>query len=462
MNIAFNGDIYYEDNTLATNVAYRLYFKRNNTGSSPSTWSDIRYTEIGLNQFNINLGDPDLLTNDGIANANDEVLILYWIPMQEDQYSFDLLQWSGIYYKLDSRQTYPQDVQILSHQHPFCNFEFSGYDVGETSYITDINSSDDYSWMFSGLNHYQRYQRLGQLLFNMNKVPNNAVDIIWDDGIVDSNLNLNESPFSHTYTAPDDYNIRVTLTNSGDLDCTQDLPVHVVNNIWNGLIWAPPVCLNYDIEYIPDIAGITDSVIGVDYYIDGVLEYSSLAWDESFVHSFDTGGTHNIQQCIRYFDGFVNQEKCEDFTVIMCLIAHYEDESYGCGLVFIQNSQIGSPPVKTFQWDVTYAGDVIAHVEGPEYERFYYAFPYLGDFRVRLQVEDQYNTASYEREYSITECPGSESSGGGGGGGSSPWIYQESKPEILPKITIIDINTDEITDKKILILDVIDVKDLNI
>jgi len=460
-NISFNGNIYDKDGILTTNVAYRLYFKRNNTGSHPSIWSDIRYTEPNLNQYNINLGDVDLLGNEGVSNINDEVLLLYWIPMQDDQYSYNLTQWSVIHYILTSAQTYPQDVQILNHQTPFCSFSFNGYNVNETSQVIDINSSDDYSWVFSSIDHFQKYQSLNQLLFNKNKVPDHAIDIIWDDGTIDTNLNLSDSPFSHIYDTPDTYNIQINLSNSDNLECNQNIPVTIINNIYNGLTWNPPVCLNDSIEYIPDISGITSSITGVDYYIDDILTYENLTWDESFYHSFDIGGTHIIKQCIKYFDGFSEQVKCEEFNVIMCLVAHYEDQSYGCGLIFIQNSQIGSPPVITYQWDVSYDGDVICHVEGPEYDKFYYAFPYLGTFRVRLQVQDQYNISSYEREYDISECSGSESpGGGGGGGGSSPWIYNEYKEEIIPKITILDITTDDISNKKILIVDVIDVKEL--
>jgi hypothetical protein len=121
--------------------------------------------------------------------------------------------------------------------------------------------------------------------------------------------------------------------------------------------------------------------------------------------------------------------------------------------VFVSDSKIGSPPVVNYQWDVTHLGEVIAHIEGSNEDRFYYSFPYTGTFRVRLQVNDQYSTSSYEKEFEITECPCGDGPGGGsGGGGSSPWIYQEYK-EYIPVIKIVNIECEDIN-KKILILDI--------
>ena len=462
-NIAFNGNCHDKNGDLITDIAYRLYFNGKNASSSPDTWSDIRYSEPGLNQYNINLFDPDILGNEGVALAGDEVIILYWQPNTVHHTSTVLTEWGAISYVLSDVSTFPQDIQIVNHHNPTCSFDFNGAYVNEDVFVLDIGSTDDYYWTFSSKSHFQEYTQVGEILFEKNKIPDAAVQINWGDGTIDTNLNLYDAPFQHQYTAPDDYEIYITLENSDLLECNQGIPVHIVNNVYNGLTWNPPVCLNDDIEYTPNITGETASISGVDYYIDSVLTFTNLAWDESFIHSFNTGGTHNIRQCIKYNDGFIEQEKCSDNTVIMCLIAHYEEFDYECGLRFESNSQVGSPPVITYQWDVTYNGDILAHVEGPEYHEWYYSFPFLGTFRVRFQIQDQYNTSSYEREYNITECAGSSPSNGGGADvGGAPWIYQESKPEILPKITIIGIDDCAITDKKILIVDVIDVKDLNI
>ncbi len=461
-NIAFNGDCYDKNNNLITDIAYRLYFNGNNTSSSPDTWSDIRYSETGLNQYNINLFDPDVLGNEGVALSGDEVIILFWQPNTEDHHSSILSEWSAISYILSDISTYPQDIQITNHHNPTCSFDFSGHYVNKDVFILDIGSTDDYYWTFRSKSHFQEYTQAGQILFDKNKVPDDAIQINWGDGTIESGLNLSSAPFRHQYTIPDDYDIYITLNNSDLLECNQGIPVHIVNNIYNGLTWNPPVCLNDSIEYIPNITGETNSITGVDYYIDSILTYTDLDYDESFIHSFNIGGTHDIRQCIKYNDGFTDKVKCDDFTVIMCLVAHFEEFDYECGLRFESNSQVGSPPVITYQWDVTYDGNVLAHVEGIDYYEWYYSFPFLGTFRVRFQIQDQYNTSSYEREYHITECAGSSGDSGCGDSGGSPWIYQESKPEILPKITIIDIDTECVSNKKILIVDVIDMKDINI
>jgi hypothetical protein len=453
INVAFNGNIYDKDDTLTTDVAYRLYFKSNNTNSSSSRWSNIRYTETNLHQYNINLGDPDLLGNDGSYNVGDEVLILYWIPMQSSHVDFNLTQWSTIHYTLDGSQTYPQDVQILNHYKPTCSFTTSGSYVNEPMAVINIDTTDNYYWVFSNKDHFQECDHFGITLFNMNCLQNDCVEINWGDGSIETGLNLLDSPFNHTYTQSGDYDIYVTVNNTDLLECNQQLPVHITYRVYNGLTWNEPVYLDTSNTYTPAITGSVERISSVDYYINNVLTYTGLDWNESFDHTFTTVGPHVIKQCINYNDGFENKIQCEEYIVNLSCIAHYNEYEYECGLVFVSDSKIGSPPVVNYQWDVTHLGEVIAHIEGLNEDRFYYSFPYTGTFRVRLQISDQYSISSYEKEFEITECPcDGKSDGGSSGGGSSPWIYQEYK-EYIPVIKIVDIECKDIN-KKILILDI--------
>ena len=452
INIAFNGNIYYENNSLATDIAYKLYFHKKNNGSSSSVWSDIRHTEIGLNQYNINLGDPDILGNDGVASEGDEVILIYWYPMSLDNSSLSLIQWSGIHYTLTSAQTYVQNVQLMTHKNPFCDFYFDNKGVNESSSIVDINSNDDIEWIFENKTHFQKYKLLNQILFEINKIPNNAVDIIWGDGSTDTGLNLPDSPFNHTYTHSGNYSIQVTLSNSDLLTCDQQINVDIINNVYNGLILPPVVYQNTQYTYIPDISGETSSIIDVDYYIDGDY-FNTFDWDESFDYKFLSYGPHTIRQCINYNNGFEIVSQCHDYIVHLTTIAHFIDTIYGCGLKLISDSLIGEPPVIKYQWDVINNNIVLSHVEGIDYQEWYYTFPYVGVFNVRLQVEDQYSISSYEKEYVIDECANDSSGGGGSDSGGAPWIYNEYK-EPLPKITIVDINTNDIKNKKILIIEV--------
>jgi len=453
MNVTFNGNIYYENNTLAINVAYRLYFKSNNTGSSTSSWSNIRYTESNLHQYNINLLDPDVIGNQGSYNIGDEVLLLFWIPMSSTHTDSNLIEYSAIHYILDGSQTYPQDVQLLSHQHPTCSFSSSGsYNVNEIISVIDTGSTDNYYWMFSNKQHFQECSRYNQQLFNKNCIPNGSIEINWGDGTIDSNLNIVDSPFNHSYTTIGDYDIYITLYNSDMLECIYHITAHIIYNVNNGLTWTEPVYLNQSKEYIPNITGDVQRISKVDYHIDGILTYPDLLYTEHFNHTFISPGSHIIRQCISYNDGFNDVVKCEDFTINIGSIAHFFESEYGCGLVFESDSIIGSPPVQNYQWDVIYNNNVISHLEGQTLNRFYYSFPYVGVFRVRLQITDQYNISSYEREYDITECQGSCQDNGGSSGGSSPWVYKEYK-ENIPVIKIVNI-TDKDHKKKFLILDI--------
>jgi len=456
LNISFNGNIYYDDGTIANDVAYRLFFKNNNN-TFVDTWSDIRYTETGLHQYNLNLGDPDILYDSG-ASDGDEVLILFWIPFSETQHSLNLTQYSIIHYTLDGRQSYPQDVQLKIHQSPICSFSVSGDHVNEDVYLHDTGSMDYYQWIFSGKRHFQACSMYNHVLFDKNCIPSAGVNIDWDDGNVETNLNILDSPFSHTYDTSNDFNISVTLTNTDNLQCVYHDNVHITHNVNNGLGWVAPVYQNQDNEYIPDITGSTTRIHGVDYYVDGVLTYTDLDFDESFHHTFTTNGTHIIKQCISYNDGFDDIVKCAEYNINMGLVAHFDELSYGCGMVFESNSIIGSPPVLNYQWIVTHNNDIITTLSGETQNMFYFAFPFIGVFRVKLIVTDQNHTAEYEREYNIQECPGdgnNDDSHGSGGSGGSPWVYKEQ--EYMPVIKIIDIVDNEYKKIKFLILDIKDI-----
>ena len=454
LNIAFNGNIFYDDGQIASDVAYRLFFKNNNN-VAVDTWSDIRYTESGLHQYNLNLGDPDILYDSGASNG-DEVIILFWIPLSDNHHSLNITQYSIIHYTLDGRQTFPQDVQLKPHQTPTCSFSVSGNYVNEETYLHDTGSTDYFQWLFSGKRHFHSCSMFGESIFDKNCTPTNGIEIDWGDGFVETGLDISNSPFEHTYITSGDFDIYTTLTNSDGLQCVDHDMIHITHNVGNGLSWLAPVYQNQDTEYIPNITGSTNKIQGVDYYVDGVLTYTDLGSNESFHHTFATNGTHIIKQCISYNDGFNDLVKCEEYSVNMGLISHFDELSYGCGMVFESNSIVGSPPVINYEWEVRHDNDVISSLSGDTQNLFYFAFPFIGVFRIKLSITDQNHTAQYEREYNIQECPGSNTNeSGGSSGGGSPWIYKEH--ESLPVIQIVDIKAADNKKIKFLILDIKDI-----
>lgn len=460
INVTFIGNVFHSDGvTPALNVKYQGLFIRTNPNSSDTIWDIPRVSES--NQYNFNLGDSTWLSQQrGYAQPFDKIILCYWLETESRRDDLNLLEWAHIEWVLDDRDVYVQNIQLMGASTPTCSFMLSGSNPVS---IIDTGSTDNSQWVFEGKDHYQSHQWDGYEIFPINKTP--EVLIQWDDTTTDS-YPLSASPFQHIYTAPDDYTITSYLTNESGLQCQWTDEHRVYFQVENGLTWPAPVELDEEVTYMPVITGDLTSIIGVDYYIDGILAYANLAFNETFNHEFVNTGNHIIKQCIKYTDGYTPQIKCEDFIVEIDTKANYMDSEYDCGLVFSDTSTIGAPPAVKYQWDVTDGLFVLAHVEGQVYSEWYYNWPYRGTFQVRMSVTDSNGTeSSITKEYVVDQCIGGSGTGsGGGGGGSSPWVYQETAykryDEPVPKIHIIQVkdcdDDPEREIKKVLILEIID------
>ena len=457
LNISFTGNIYRSngDIVLPTQVRYRMFFHRINISSSSDKWNNVDICETS--QYNTNLGDSDSLSQDGIVSPGDKVLLLFWIPNSSYQDDINLTEWCFIEHTLTSDSVYVQNVRLEVHHHPTCSFNRTGNHVNEPVIITDTGTHDRYQYNHDGMMHYHDCTRYSEDLFLMNLLPIDTLDIDWGDSSSSNNLSLINSPWNHIYSSPGDYTITCVVQNTTDrLECQVVYNIHVVYHVTNGLTWDEPVYLNTQKTYYPNIDGDTGQVIGVDYYIDSILEYDGLGVNESFNHVFNTAGDHTIRQCIRYNDGFTNQIQCEDFLVQIQSQASFTEEPNECGLIFTDTSIVGAPPITYYNWTITEGIFVLAHVEGTDYPNWYYAWPYIGTFRVRMSITDSNNnTSSVTKEYQIDQCPSAVTSGSGGMGGSSiSHIEYREKP--IPVVIIKKIEDHKYKQKDIMVISIKD------
>lgn len=459
LNVTFTGNIFKADGTPATNIRYQGFFIKTNPNSSNTIWDTPRLSED--NQYNFNLGDNTWLSQQsGYASPNDKVVLCFWIDSSSDRTDTNLVEWCFIEWILDDRDVYVQNIQLRGAIEPHCSFDIIVGNVGYPTTIENINSNDDHAWMFQGKEHYQADEWSGYPIFDMNVLPPSGMVVDWGDGIIDT---VSVGNYTHIYTSHGDYTVSVSLENHSGLQCIQTFDIRVEYQVINGLEWDMPSSLGDMETYTPSISGDLSRISGVDYYIDGALLYPNLAYNDTFDHKFTTPGNHTIKQCIKYNNGFENTIQCMDFVVEMDTVAQFVSSDYDCGLVFTDTSTIGNEPAVKYQWDVTHGMFVLAHVEGPVYSDWYYAWPYKGTFQVRLAVTDSNGRiSSITKEYVVDQCIGTELSGGGGGG--SPWVYQETKyvkmNEPLPVVHIISVDdtSSDPEDKKekILILEIID------
>lgn len=328
LNISFQGDTYNALGVQLTDheIRYQGFFVKVNPSSSASKFNTIRETFVG--QYNINLGDGDWLTQDGNASAGDKVVLLFWMPntsAQEQRTDTDLTAWGFIEYTLTSADTYVQDVQVRGPFIPNCIFSQTGSNrVNEDVYVNDIGSNDYHTWTFSGKTHYHQYQRYGEVMFTMNQLPADAININWGDFSSDLNLTPGSS-YSHQYSVSDDYIITVTLTNRGNRSCNVQYTPRIY---WH----EPTVDFTAD-DFTPDPQGTNGKGALVTFTNltndpDGLSDDSGYPWSwdwelsdtgsygnftvnnngVSFVfqpiHEWRNPGAHNITLTVNWWDGF--------------------------------------------------------------------------------------------------------------------------------------------------------------
>lgn len=464
INVTFTGNIFNSLGNPVNNVRYQGYFIKVNPNSSDTIWDTTRISET--NQYNFNLGDNTWLSQQaGYAQPFDKVILCFWTPDTSIRTDTDLVEWAFIEWILDDRDVYVQNVQLKGASVPTCSFAVSGSNVNDPIYLIDTGTTDNNSWIFEGKEHYQRHYWDGYEIFPINSIPDGDILVTWSSAGAPEYYSISDFPVSHIYSTADSYTIHIDVANESLLMCYQDINIDAYYNVYNGLYWGTPVDINTPNTYTPEISGSLAQITGIDYYIDGSLEYENYTYNQSFNHVFTTPGNHTIRQCIKYNDGFDNQIQCQDFIVKLDTKANFMSSDYDCGLVFTDTSVIGNPPVVKYQWDVTDGLFVLAHVEGTAYSDWYYSWPYKGTFHVRLAVTDSNGTtSSITKEYIVSECINGSSDGSGGGdSGGSPWIYSETKykavNEPLPVVHIINIDdcdNDSDKNKKILILEIED------
>jgi hypothetical protein len=111
---------------------------------------------------------------------------------------------------------------------------------------------------------------------------------------------------------------------------------------------------------------------------------------------------------------------------------------------FYRNTSVASvfPPIIYSRWEVRNSvGNLLATLEDTGKIDFYYAFPFLDTFIIKLTVRDSgLNEDSVTKTYVVDECPVCVQ--GGGGGPSGPAMAERYK-DSPGKITLIRVSSED-------------------
>jgi hypothetical protein len=430
LNVTFAGNIFdsIETQYMDDEVAYQAVHISNGI----STWNDVHISEFG--QYNINLGDGDWLTQSGIQNIDDKVIICFWINKTSTRNDLDLTEWSYIEIDLDGSSIYVNDAQTMPHQSPQCNFT-----TFDNIILDNVGTTNDQFWIFHNVEQFQRYERLNNIIFPIMSFEPNSVEINWGDGNIET-VSL-ESDYHHEYVLAGDYHIIVKVTNRGNLYCQSEFDVQAVFTIVPGLTWPIPVFREYSVTFTPNITGDVEQITDVSYNINGVETYAGLQYSESFSHTFNFPGPFTIRQKITYDNIFETTVIYQDYIVYIDSIANFYKDAGTCGPDFIDNSIVGNGSIQEYYWAVKFNDEIIAEYTGDS--SWEYTWPYIGIFTVIHKIKDsEGHQFGIERTYEVTECSGQiqPDSGGGGGGGWTQTVYVEREFPKLSVEKLIDVN----------------------
>ena len=288
-DITFTGKMYDENGALINGTVEGFTSPQNK-------WSGAKASQ--LNEYTINVGDGDWLTNDG-SIAENEVVLLKFVSASGIAVISHTITNADI-----STRLVVQDVQLLPIQAPTCGLNLAITGTVNNTVTATNTSSDQYQWEYMGKTHHQRYDWYGTVVFP--EIGIASVEYDFGDGYSASNTYVWDTIGTYTVSS------KTTNKNGQTRICTKEIVIG-----YN----APTGCVQFDKgTYILNdtviVTGcITDAdnrITGIDHIWEEVITDTNLIKDYVYSKVLDEVKTYTAKQIIRWNDGF--EDKVVEFT----------------------------------------------------------------------------------------------------------------------------------------------------
>lgn len=340
LNIVMDGYVYNDVGSLAgAVVSYQAFWYPNGTASSPAKWNNVRSSESS-SYWNFNLGDSDLLGQEGSALNGGIVLVVFWIGGSNRLADCGVIaEWGAFELSLTGNSFYSNNVQTKSNILPTLNWSnnIPAHPYINTTYNFYNSSADIHSWAFDDITMYHWDTRYGQNIFSINKVA--STDYTWGNGELVNDL-PGASNSSHTWDSSGNYDIEITITDSCGGVVTdsiskefyQHVPVlnitrcDALGNSLSNTIETPDT----PIYFAYSGSAVDDNIVSVSWVINDTGTYGTTntniissnileiiahteglgtSWEGSAatVGAFTNPGTHSVTITVIWYDGFQNQ-----------------------------------------------------------------------------------------------------------------------------------------------------------
>lgn len=409
VNVTFTGNIvdHNEIPYTGTEVKYQLYFYKQNGNSSSSIWSSTRLSELG--QYNINLGDSDIVTPEGSVNIGDRIVIAFWTPNTSIKTDDTLINWGFIDIPLTSITEYIIDVKLMGCLSPTPLFSVTGATtIDNDVYVNDIGCHNRQSWTYNENTMYQEPSRYSQpLFFQMNTLPSDGIDISWGDSTWSNNEQPSQS-YTHQYITPNSYDITTYVTNTCGLSASQvfmytiyystpvvDFTIDNVSPHPVGISGTGEVVTFTNTTTDPDGRATIDGWT-CDWTIedgDYSVTYTGQSLTFSPTHQFHSIGNHDITMVLNWYTG--SEWTTSTITKTINQLAWV----VGNGLtwstpIYIETASTYTPSITGNVSYITgvnyYIDDVLTFSDLPYNAQFNYTFMYSDTHIIRQVIN--YNT----------------------------------------------------------------------
>lgn len=276
LNVTFTG------NTLIE-CYYQLYFEQANK------YSNIRTTE--LQQYNINAGDSDCLTQDGNLVLNTYVYLIFWTGTQD---KLTLNKFCYFKIKYDNKSTYVNNIQ-LQGKSTISNTISASYTTVDKPVVfsTSVNLFNTYT--YNSIIFYQDP--------NFFPIYVTSRNISYGD-------NLNGTDNSHNYTNVGSYNITYTITTSLNQTATSNTNITLKYPKPIDTITYTPTSINVGntIKVSSVVNNLKNNLINIKRYINNnLINENNLSNNTTNYNLLNYVSTIDYKDEIYWFDGIDNQ-----------------------------------------------------------------------------------------------------------------------------------------------------------
>ena len=288
-DITFTGKMYDENGALINGTVEGFTSPQNK-------WSGAKASQ--LNEYTINVGDGDWLTNDG-SIAENEVVLLKFVSASGIAVISHTITNADI-----STRLVVQDVQLLPIQAPTC-----GLNLAITGTVNNIvtatnTSSDQYQWEYMGKTHHQRYDWYGTVVFP--EIGIASVEYDFGDGYSASNTYVWDTIGTYMVSS------KTTNKNGQTRICAKEIVIGY--NVPTGCVQFDKgtYILNDTVRVTGCITDADNRIIGIDHIWEEVITDTNLIKDYVYTKVLDEVKTYTAKQIIRWNDGF--EDKVVEFT----------------------------------------------------------------------------------------------------------------------------------------------------